>query len=69
MSQYQIRLPRLHCRRCAHRWNPRGNTISACPACGSAWWDRPRIRRITAALPAARLRATSGRGMPSCPNK
>jgi Zn finger protein HypA/HybF involved in hydrogenase expression len=41
----KISLPRLHCRRCEHRWIPKQTTITMCPQCKSTLWETKRTNR------------------------
>jgi len=35
-------LPHLNCLRCGHGWTPRKRRVRICPACKSAYFDKPR---------------------------
>jgi len=41
----KIALPRLHCRRCGHRWIPSKTVVTICPRCKSANWETKRTNR------------------------
>ena len=37
-------MERLHCNRCGYAWFPRQEQPpKACPACGSPYWNKPRV--------------------------
>lgn len=35
-----IKIQKLECLRCSHKWTPRKNDIRLCPKCKSAYWDK-----------------------------
>jgi Zn finger protein HypA/HybF involved in hydrogenase expression len=35
----EVNVIELECKKCGHRWFPRGRDVRICPACKSAWWD------------------------------
>ena len=37
----------LTCRRCEHRWVPRGAKATICPACKTKFWNVPDLRRTS----------------------
>jgi predicted Zn-ribbon and HTH transcriptional regulator len=38
----------LQCNRCRHKWLRRSLTPpKQCPRCKTAFWDKPRVRKIT----------------------
>ena len=43
----QIMMPGFQCERCSHTWTPRkrDQMPTVCPACKSAYWNRPRQQR------------------------
>jgi len=41
----RIKLPRLRCRRCGHRWIPSQTVIRLCPKCKSVNWETKRTTR------------------------
>ena len=60
MTKRPVRLPTLDCERCGYRWIPRVSRVHACPACGSVWWNVPRVRPVTPRLPRAKQRSPGG---------
>lgn len=38
----EITIVTLSCKRCGHKWSPRGSTVRICPKCKSAYWDKER---------------------------
>ena len=41
----QIDLPELKCKRCGHKWIPRG-TVTMCPDCKSKYWNQEKCARV-----------------------
>lgn len=39
-----VRVPMLHCYRCAYSWRPRSTPVRRCPVCKSIRWDVPRVK-------------------------
>ena len=39
-----VKLPKLHCKRCGHKWIPRkeGEEPRVCPKCKSPYWNKER---------------------------
>lgn len=45
MTDYK--LPVCLCKRCGYTWSPRTNDKPLrCPKCGTAYWNRDRVRNI-----------------------
>lgn len=42
MNTSGIKLQKLKCERCGHKWTPRGTYVRVCPKCKSPYWSRPR---------------------------
>ena len=38
----KIKIRKLFCKRCGHRWVPRKKEVRICPYCKSPYWDRER---------------------------
>ena len=38
----KVKIPRLECQRCGHKWHPRTEDVRSCPRCHSPRWDEPR---------------------------
>lgn len=38
-----IKLKKLKCEKCGHKWVPRKKEVRICPHCKSAYWDRKNI--------------------------
>ena len=36
----RIRVQRLTCKRCGHKWNPRKKEVRQCPHCKTSYWDK-----------------------------
>ena len=36
----KIKITRLECKRCHHKWVPKKEEIRICPKCKSPYWDR-----------------------------
>lgn len=36
----KIKQQRLNCKRCDHKWTPRGKEVRQCPKCKTAYWDK-----------------------------
>jgi len=34
-----IKILKLNCKRCGHKWIPKKEDVRTCPKCKSAWWD------------------------------
>lgn len=49
-------MPTLHCKRCGHKWIPRGNSKpKRCPDCNSPYWDKFYQRKVfTVSVPISR---------------
>ncbi len=45
LRSMKVRIPRLHCRRCGHRWVPKQPVITMCARCKSRYWNEPRRNR------------------------
>jgi len=46
----EMEMPRLvtvTCKRCEYKWVPRVSNPTICPRCRSAYWNKPRSRKIT----------------------
>jgi len=39
----KVKIYKIECKRCGHRWIPRKTDIRMCPKCKSPYWDRDRI--------------------------
>jgi hypothetical protein len=59
----QIRIPRLECKRCGHRWVPRQAIVKMCARCKSLLWDVPQGTPRKRAP--ARRRPKARRGRPA----
>ncbi len=35
-----IKITKLECKRCGHKWVPKKEEVRICPKCKSAWWDK-----------------------------
>lgn len=35
----KIKIPKLECKRCNHKWIPKIEDVRQCPKCKSARWD------------------------------
>ena len=47
MSQIVLEVKGYQCERCEHKWVPRKEEHPIiCPACKSAYWDKPRKNNI-----------------------
>jgi len=47
MAQIKITLDGYKCERCKHEWIPRNKeTPIICPACKSAYWDKPKKKKV-----------------------
>ena len=38
----QIKLKKLKCQKCGHKWIPRKTDVRMCPKCKTAFWDVPK---------------------------
>jgi len=38
----KVRSVRMECKRCGHRWIPRGDEVRICAKCKSPYWDQAR---------------------------
>ncbi len=38
----EIKITKLECKRCGHKWIPKKEEIRQCPKCKSSWWDKKR---------------------------
>ena len=36
----KIRIRKLECRKCGHKWTPRRDDVRQCPKCKSVRWDK-----------------------------
>jgi len=41
----KVKIIKLKCNRCGHRWVPRKEKIKLCPACHSPFWNRENYKR------------------------
>lgn len=41
----EIDLPELKCKRCGHKWIPRG-IVTMCPDCKSKYWNQEKCVRV-----------------------
>ena len=46
MRPKKIKLVTFKCLRCKHVWFPRQAEVRICPKCKSAWWDKPKIKKL-----------------------
>jgi uncharacterized OB-fold protein len=44
----KIKLQKLKCLRCGHKWVPTQEEIRICPKCKSAYWDQHRKEKVHA---------------------
>ena len=35
-----IKIQKMNCKRCNHKWTPRQEEIRICPKCKSPYWDK-----------------------------
>ena len=48
MAKVKITLDGYKCERCKHEWIPRNKEHPIiCPACKSAYWDKPKKKKAT----------------------
>lgn len=40
-----IKVVELECKRCRHKWVPRGRDVRICPSCKSVRWDTERVAK------------------------
>ena len=38
----KVKISRLKCERCRHKWSPRKTEVIICPKCKSPYWDKPK---------------------------
>jgi len=41
-----IKIKKLNCKRCDHKWVPRRTDIRQCPSCKSAYWNKRNDKKI-----------------------
>lgn len=41
----KVKISKIECKRCGHRWIPRQVEIRMCPKCKSIWYDKPKINK------------------------
>ncbi len=42
----KIKITKLGCKRCGHKWVPKKEEIRQCPKCKSPWWDKEKKSEV-----------------------
>ena len=43
----KVKLHKIKCKRCGHRWMPRHEDVTICPKCKSALWFKKNDKKVS----------------------